>query len=105
MVQLESSVASRIVELMVMFNKKGGFQLLEFTDAGGVFMRLSKVIEAGKPTEVSLDDIKFSIGTINVCSQRVPVEAANFRVIADLLDKLTEVIKSSDDEEETKASR
>ncbi len=103
MVQLEVSVASRVVELMLLFSKKASFHIQEYKNVGGVFERLSKALEESQdPVDVSVADVKLMVGTINVCSQRTPVEVQNYRVIADLLDTLTEVLNTVGGDEETK---
>jgi len=103
MVRIDNSVATRVVDLMLLFSKKAAFQLPEYESVGGVFTRLSKAIEdKNDPVNVDVVDVKLMIGTINVCSQRTPVEVQNYRVIADLLDTLTATLKEEEEEEETK---
>ena len=104
MVQLTLDAATRALELVVMFHKKNGFQLVEFEAIGGLFTRLSKVVNGAedKSVDLSLDDVKLVISTIDVCSRRVPVEVANFRTVADLLSVLEKVTKDAEEQEETK---
>ncbi len=103
MVQLEAATITRVLELLVLFSKKAAFQLQEFERVGGLFQRFSKAAEAQEKFEdFPLDDVKIVISTINVCTQRAPVEVQNYRAIADLLDKLTKVVNECEDCEEMK---
>ncbi len=104
MVRLALDVANKALELIILFQSKNGFKLVEFEAIGGLFTRLSKVVNAadGEKVDIGVEDIKLLISTVDVCSRRVPVEVANFRTIADLLDVLDSASKEVVDYEETK---
>jgi len=72
----------------------------EFVDAGSVFKRLRDLVDTKEETvEVPAFDVKYVISSITVCAQRTPVEAQNYKPIADLLEMLVDAVKR---EEETK---
>lgn len=103
-ISLPQTVLTRACELFVLYSKKGAFQIEEYVDAGSVYKRF---LEAAKESgEVSEIDIKYVISAINVCSQRTPVEAQNYKPIADLLEALAQSIRPAEepvaDEEEEK---
>lgn len=89
-VSLPSAVVARACEVFVLYAKKGAFQVEEFSDAGAVYGRLTEAAKDG--SEVSEVDVKYVISVINVCSQRTPVEAQNFKPISDLLSALAAAI-------------
>lgn len=97
-VSLPTPVVTRACEVFVLYAKKGAFQVEEFADAGAVYGRLTEA--AKNSTEVSDVDVKYVISVINVCSQRTPVEAQNFKPISELLDVLASAVAPPADEEE-----
>lgn len=100
-VSLPQAVLTRACELFALYAKKGAFQIEEYSDAGAVYKRF---VEAAKDsTEVSDVDVKYVISAINVCSQRTPVEAQNYKPIADLLEALAQSIQPPQEEEEEKS--
>lgn len=106
-VALPQNVVARACELFVLYAKKGAFQIEEYSDAGAVYKRLTEAAKDG--SEVSEVDVKYVISVINVCSQRTPVEAQNFKPIADLLEALAKsvrppVVEEEADVEEEKSS-
>jgi hypothetical protein len=98
-VSLPTSAITRTTELMVLFSKKAAFNIEEYADAGAVFKRLREVAESKEDSvDVEVFDIKYVVSAITVCSQRTPVEAQNYKPIADLLDILVATIKASESE-------
>lgn len=94
-VQLSPSAVSRSCEVFMLYAKKGAFQVEEFTDAGAVYTRLTSALkdsEGKSSVDVTEIDVKYVVNVIDVCSQRTPVEARNFKPIADLLTSLTAVV-------------
>lgn len=92
-VSLTAATINRSREVFVLYAKKGAFQMEEFADAGAVYGRLTEATKEGKESaDVSEVDVKYVISVINVCSQRTPVEAQNFKPIADLLSALSAAI-------------
>lgn len=97
------SLALRSCELMKLFStKSAAFAIEEYSDCGAVYKRLREAAESKDETvEVSEIDLKYVISAITICSQRVAVEAANYKPVALLLDDLMAAVKG-DDLEETK---
>ncbi len=93
------------VELLTLFAKRASFQLPEYEQVGGLFGRLAKFLEgaesADAEVDASLTDLKYVVSVINVCSQRTPVEVQNFRLVADLVDKFTQLTQDDDSEQKT----
>lgn len=90
-VSLPQAVLARACELFALYAKKGAFQIEEYSDAGAVYKRFAEA--AKENTEVSETDVKYVISAINVCSQRTPVEAQNYKPIADLLAALSQSVQ------------
>ena len=103
-ISLPTNVITRACELFVLYSKKGAFQIEEYTDAGAVYKRLAEAAKSGE--EVSEVDVNYVISAINVCSQRTPVEAQNYKPIADLLEVLARAVQPAPvaEEEEDKPS-
>jgi hypothetical protein len=107
-VSLKNSDAAQIRELFVLYSKKSAFNIDEYVDVGGVYKRVVDAIGESKSPDdvVSLEkkDAAFIYTTMNVCSQRAPVEIQNYKAIASLFELLASLLKdmSVEDTEETK---
>lgn len=103
-VSLPITVIARARELFVLYSKKSAFQIDEYSDVGAVFKRLTEAATSEETADVTEVDVKYIISAINVCSQRTPIEIQNYKPIADLLEILSNAIKSDLDvnDEETK---
>lgn len=95
------SLALRCCELMKLFSTKpAAFAIEEYVDCGGVYKRLREAAEKKDETvEVSEIDLKYVISAITICSQRVAVEATNYKPVALILEELMAAIKGNDLEE------
>lgn len=98
----------RVRELFLLYSKKGAFLMEEYVEAGTVYKTIQALLEAAeKDEDVSLEkkDAGYVLSTINVCSQRAPVEVQNYKPIAQLFETLSEAIKATDGEETKPAKR
>lgn len=94
-------VAAR--DLFVLYSKKAAFTIEEYADCGLIFKHLQTAIEVAQKSESKMadlteQDIKYVIGAVNVCSQRVPTEVANYKAIAELLEAFSGALKSEEEE-------
>lgn len=91
-------------DLFVLYSKKGAFTIEEYADCGAVFKRLTAAVEEAQESEnkngaLTDTDAKYVITAINVCSQRVPTEVANYKAIAELLEVFSDALKANAEEE------
>ncbi len=99
-VSVSPNLALRCCELMKLFSVKASYQIEEYVDCGTVYKRLREAAESKETSvEVSEIDLKYVLSAISICSQRTPVEAQNYKAIADLIELLTTTLKGADVEE------
>jgi hypothetical protein len=98
-VSLSTAVLTRASELFVFFSKKAAFNIDEYADAGAVYARVLEAAKTGQPAEVTVTDATYLVSAITVCSQRTPVEVANYKPIAELLESLQGSLKKESDEQ------
>lgn len=98
-VSLPTTVLARACELFTFFSKKAAFNIEEYSDAGAVYARVLDAAKAGKPADITVADANYLISAITVCSQRTPVEVANYKPIAELLESLQGSLKKEDDDQ------
>lgn len=94
-------VAAR--DLFVLYSKKAAFTIEEYADCGLIFKHLQTAVEVAqkdesKTVELTEQDVKYVIGAVNVCSQRVPTEVANYKAIAELLEVFQSSLPSTEEE-------
>lgn len=103
MITLPVSIITRIRDLFTLYATKSAFKLEEYSDVGGVYTRLVEALKNEDSAELSDIDCKYVLSAINVCSQRIPVEVQNYRVISELLEIVSKALKeASGDEDESK---
>jgi hypothetical protein len=104
-VSLPTSVLTRACELFAFFAKKAAFNIEEYSGAGPVFDRILNASKSETSAEVTVLDVQYLISAITVCSGRTPVEVANYKTIADLLESLQKSLKKDEDLEEKEEPR
>lgn len=96
-ISIKNSEATQIRELFVLYSKKSAFNIDEYVDVGNVYKRVVDAIGESKSADeyVSLEkkDAAFIYTTMNVCSQRAPVEIQNYKAIATLFELLSSLLK------------
>lgn len=98
-------VAAR--DLFVLYSKKAAFTIEEYADCGMIFKNLQSAIDDAKKSDAKTADlteqeIKYVVGAVNVCSQRVPTEVVNYKAIAELVEVFSAALPQAE-EEETKS--
>lgn len=105
-VSIKTSEAAQIRELFVLYSKKSAFNIDEYVDVGTLYKKLNDLVSESKSSDelVNLEksDATFIFNTMTVCSQRAPVEVQNYKVIGNLFDLLSELLKEVKLDEETK---
>lgn len=102
MPRFDTESVKTVHDLLVLFSSKAAFKLPEYEKVGNLFTRLEGAVADKQDVDVEVADVKFVVAIIDICSQRTPVGSENFRVVADLRDRLVELAKQCEDEEETK---
>jgi hypothetical protein len=89
---------NRSQQLFTLYAKKGAFELSEYSDVGNVYNKLTKALEdanGAKEATVNSKEVAYVLSAINVCSQRTPVEIANYKTIATLFETFGEALKGA----------
>ncbi len=107
-VSVNVSDVSKARDLLVLYGKKGAFELSEYVDVGKVYKTIIETLDSSvdkKRVEMKTSDVNYIINAINVCSQRVPVEVQNYKTIGNLFESFaTDLKKALVDDEEKKSS-
>lgn len=99
-ITVKASEVVQVRDLLTLYSKKSAFNIDEYVDVGSVYARVVEALGEGKSAEddVTLEskDVRFVVATVNVCSQRTPVEVQNYKAIATLFENLEIALKQDD---------
>ena len=89
-------------DVLILYSKKGAFNIEEYTDVGNVYKSVSTKLEEAKEaesTEVPKPDMLYIVNAMTVCAQRTPIELQNYKPLAALFETLSSILKQAEEEE------